>query len=70
MTKIVTISCDRCNRDLTWTSNFVDYRIVLTDENIASNSVAVTSMFISPHIDGTKHFCNFKCLHEWVNKSK
>jgi len=69
MTKETIITCDRCNLDLTWTSNCVDYRIILTDENIPSKGGAVTAMLLHPHINGAKHFCNFKCMKDWVNES-
>lgn len=66
MSELRRVVCDFCNRDLTFTGNTTEYRIVLRDEAIPSRGGAVTDMLMYPHIDGgPKHFCRWKCLWEW-----
>lgn len=61
------ITCDNCQRDLSKTSNCVDYRLRLSEEWISPNSGFVTSMMIYPSLkDGDCHFCGLGCLKAWV----
>lgn len=62
--------CDTCGRDLTYTTNDVDYRILLKSEAIPPNPSAgsVTAAWISPEIPHSLHFCNLRCLKSFVEK--
>jgi len=60
------ILCDHCKRDLTTTGNSMDYRLLLKSEEISAPSGPVTDMWIEPAISRDHHFCNLKCLKEWV----
>lgn len=67
MGKTATITCDGCCRDLTYTGNSVDYRLVLGSEAkpIEPGPGAVTDMMIYPPIDRTHYFCGLHCLDKW-----
>lgn len=62
------VTCDQCTRDLSETTNSVDYRILLGNEYIpAVPDVAVTDMMIMPPFEqGKHHFCHVGCLKKWV----
>lgn len=65
------VLCDWCGRNLTYTSNSEDYRILLCSEPLHSDGRGtVTDMGIEPQIDKPKHFCNLRdCLLRWVEKN-
>ncbi len=77
MGKTVEIVCDKCGKDLSYTSNCEDYYLVV---NSCSKSPwyhqqgmrggAVTSMAISPPIDRPHYFCDLRCLEEWIDHHK
>lgn len=69
MTSITTITCDSCNADLTYTSNCMDYRLVLANESKAREGNFATLMNLSPPIDRTMHYCGLGCLKRWVMKN-
>lgn len=66
--KDVKVTCDACGKDLTYTGNCVDYRLLVTSESLGSGrgedgrSYAVTAMMIYPPVDRSYHFCNLRCL--------
>ena len=67
------ILCDSCKKDLTYTNNCVDYRLVLSSQSKSpwftkdgGTVGAVTAMHIEPPIKGDKHFCSLVCLREWL----
>ncbi len=71
MTYEIKITCDNCDKDLTYTSNAIDYRLTLKDEKKRTypDTNVVTSMMIYPSLkDGEKNFCGLGCLKIWVNK--
>lgn len=69
MTKVTTVTCDMCGKDLTRTGNEYDYRIVLANEEIPSWGGAATSMAAYPHFKGgPKHFCCVNCLKGFVER--
>lgn len=65
------VICDHCNKDLTYTSNYIDYRLVLSVENKPKHSGLkfVTAMYIHPDIENTMHFCGIKCLISLINNN-
>jgi len=68
MTEYMKITCDNCNKDLTYTGNCVDYRLKLMDENIPTQSTCVTTRMLYPSLkNGSKHFCGMGCLKVWVH---
>jgi len=65
--RIDKVTCNQCDRDLTETTNCIDYRILLGNEKIPSTPGFVTAMAKHAHIEqGTCHFCNVSCLKKWV----
>jgi hypothetical protein len=60
------ITCDSCERDLTLTTNSIDYRLVLKSERKLCAEGAVTDMLIYPPINSDKHFCGLGCLQKWA----
>lgn len=64
--KVVKITYDHCLSDITYTSNYIDFRIVLDSEQKASLSGAVTSMHIDDPLPKPKHFCHSQCLKKWI----
>jgi hypothetical protein len=68
MTENTKITCDNCNKDLTYTGNCIDYRLKLMDEIIPPKSSTVTAMMMYPSLkDGSKHFCGIGCLKVWIH---
>ena len=53
---MIKINCDYCDRDVSESSNSVDYRIVVKSESIPSCGAPVTDMFIDPEILQDYHF--------------
>ena len=73
MTKQMTIECDGCGRDLTYTSNSVDYRLALIVERLlyTPGGGAVTDIgILNPLPSAPKHFCTLSCLLIWIEKLK
>jgi hypothetical protein len=73
MTAIPVVTCDACGADITSTGNCEDWRLVLDVqakmpqyERDGKSGGAVTSMNLPRPIDGPLHFCDLKCLLEWV----
>lgn len=64
---IVEIKCDNCDKDISETINYIDYRLHLSDQRISAKDGPVTSMLIYPNLKRDCHFCNLRCLKEWIN---
>lgn len=62
------VYCDSCEEDITVCENYLDYRIVLASERLPFEGKSVIDIYISPPIEGLKHFCGTGCLKTWVNK--
>ncbi len=67
MTTTVTIICDHCGNDLTFTGNCVDYFVSLKSKQKghAPGTNAVTAMMIYPPC-GDHSFCDMTCLKKWL----
>lgn len=63
------ITCDACNEDLTETSGSPRFRLVLSSEAVRFIGNTMTLAIVYPPIERSHHFCNLKCLSEWVNKT-
>jgi len=61
-------NCDKCEKDLSSTSNIINYRIFLKSERIPCHDGAVTAMMIHPQIKDELHFCDIKCFKSYVNE--
>lgn len=62
------IRCDGCGKDLTFTTNTYDYRLVLRAEEIPRNPACkglVTDMHIPPGIERDHYFCDKDCVVRW-----
>lgn len=73
----VKITCDSCERDLTYTGNCEDYRLILSYESKlpwyyehGETCGAVTDMGILPPINRKHVFCDMGCLEKWMDKKK
>lgn len=69
--KTVTIVCDACGNDITFTTNCAEYRLVLGNEGMnhdlsADGIAGVTMMNLPPSLDRTHHFCHLHCLQDWI----
>jgi len=60
------ITCNHCGRDLTTTTNSIDYRLSLTSDRIQPRSSCCTDMMIYPIIEEDAHFCSLVCLKNWI----
>jgi hypothetical protein len=61
------VACDHCNKDLSESSNSIDWRLELKNVKIPSWNGAVTDMMIYPRIDSDKAFCTIICLKLWLH---
>lgn len=68
MSKLVKITCDNCEKDLTVTGNCMAYRIALVNERIPSRNGVVTAMTDYPHLGTDCHFCDVRCLAAYMQK--
>lgn len=66
--KTTTITCDHCGEDLTTTSNCVNYRIVLSCEQIPSAGGMVTLMHVERPLNRRLDFCGERCFAQWSRK--
>lgn len=73
MPKEIKIICDCCANDLTYTSNYEDYYLVLSSSHKlpwfaqkGERSGAVTCMLIEPPIKENRYFCGLECLNKWM----
>ena len=66
------IICDHCDRELVEDTPYparysLELMAVNTNINTSGSEYAVC---VYPPIKGIKHFCDFKCLNEWVMEHK
>lgn len=67
--KIVKVTCDGCDKDLTTRSNSVDYRLVLAAESKPGHGEGFyTAMMIYPPVDREYYFCGLQCLDHWRDR--
>lgn len=64
--KDVSITCDQCGGDLTFTANCDDYRLVVQSERLLPypGGGAVTAMAVYPPVARAYHFCGLGCLRK------
>jgi hypothetical protein len=62
------ITCDGCSKELIKDSSYPNnYILELKSKDVAVNSTGLTyAVMMYPKISSTKHFCNTKCLGEWL----
>lgn len=61
------ITCDACGKDLTTTGPQPMFRLMLTSEEVPSDSGGLMhAIRVYPDIDKDHHFCNTTCLADWV----
>lgn len=66
MGKIVNVTCDGCEADLTVKTNSVDYRLVLASENKPGHGAGFyTAMMKYPAVSRAYYFCDLRCLDHW-----
>lgn len=70
MTKTESIKCDNCGKELICDTQYPHvYALELKAIDVNRNSIgSVFLVHLSPPIDKTKHFCNKKCLREFLDK--
>jgi hypothetical protein len=56
------ITCDTYGKDITRSSNSVDWRLAVRNEPVPSAGGFVTDMMIYPVIGRDLHFCSWRCL--------
>ena len=62
MGKTTKIVCDKCDKNITYTSNCEDYRIAVTNERVRSRGGVVTDMALYPALESDLYFCGRSCL--------
>lgn len=64
--------CDSCGAELITHSPYpAQYSLALDAINTNVNDGGgVYCVMVHPPIDGTKHFCNKKCLRNWLEKEQ
>lgn len=63
------VLCDGCAADITCSANSIDYRLVLRSEGKPPCRSLVTDMMVyDPLPNGPLHFCDLRCLREWVTR--
>lgn len=60
------VNCDACGKDITATTNCIDWRIELSCQKLATLGGVVTSMCAEPELKRNHHFCGLNCLLKWV----
>lgn len=66
--KFAKVTCDGCGADISSTGNSIDYRLLLTAEELPPAGMSVTDMMIYPPIKQDAHFCGLGCLAVWLTK--
>jgi len=73
MSRTSEVHCDKCGADITYTSNSVDYRVVLGSEGKSPwyqkeglSGGVMTEVMIYDPFPQLRHFCNEVCLAIWV----
>lgn len=70
MTQIKKITCGKCERDLTTTTNCEEYYLKLHNQAKTRVGTFTAPMGLKPTLDKTdyftKHFCGLACLKLWV----
>ena len=72
MTTIESIKCDNCGKELICDTSYPHvYALELRaiDVSRRTESGMFFAVVVRPPIDGTKHFCNKKCLAEYLSVS-
>jgi hypothetical protein len=69
MTKPESIICDNCGKELICDTQYPHaYALELSAIDVNRNSGGSQyCVCVHPPIDGTKHFCNKKCLCDYLN---
>lgn len=69
------VTCDGCGKDITYTGNSVDYRLVLDTQaktpwyvREGKTGGPVTDWMQYPPISRRHHFCGLNCLDAWRTK--
>lgn len=63
------ITCDHCERDLTYSGGCVEHSLVLSDRHFSGPpGPPVIDVYFVPLLEEDKHFCDFRCLNEWLKK--
>jgi hypothetical protein len=70
MTAKTEIKCDGCGRDITYTGNCEDWRLVLSNEAMGSRGGFVTAMAKYRPVSHTHHFCGMTCLDYWRDRER
>lgn len=64
------ILCDNCGEELITNSSYphkysLELSVIDTNRNTSNCQYAV---YMTPPFDGLRHFCDKKCLGEWIQK--
>jgi len=69
---VIKLICDSCNAELITNSSYpAEYSLELKAINTNINTTGmVFGVCVHPPINSTKHFCNKKCLRNWLEKEQ
>ncbi len=62
---VANVLCAHCGKDISYTYNSIDYRVLLTYEKMPSHEGAVTDMNLEPPFIDLR-FCWVRCLMEYL----
>jgi hypothetical protein len=67
MTLITKITCDQCQKDLTFSDGAIDNCLILKERCYGPDSNVVRGTTLHPILVSDLHFCNFDCLRKFLD---
>lgn len=64
--KTIQISCDGCEKDITYVGLKPDFRLCLTCEQLNHERGFIFAINVCPEILRSYHFCDLTCLKNWL----
>lgn len=64
--KTTRITCDHCEKDITYTENATGWRLAVINEPIPSRGEVVTSAMVYPLLERDMYFCSRQCLYVFL----
>lgn len=64
--KITKITCDSCERDITYTDDMPAFRLRLTTESLQHLADMICAVIVDPQLERDYYFCDLACLCNWA----
>ena len=68
MPKEIKITCDNCDKDITYTDRMPAYRVVIDCERLQNVSNSEFAINVIPPIPNTLYFCSLGCMKNYFEK--